>query len=887
MSYITNTTANRLKFNKGWKNPSFPETLPLYSRDNVFFFKLYLFLKAYFTLKRTRLVYCDLRNSENYTKILSLVINSVPKKFKKKKSYRTWYVRKTSSGLKYSPFRNAQISHAVNLLYLDLPKLKQQVSAKLLPLSKQKINKAFYSKTRYKSWINFLAKIKGVRNNNKFYIKHKNLNFAPINFHKLNIEQSLHFKLKRLKNQIIVLNRFFTTLKQQQTLTKHNIILYKTQLIRLKKQFTKLNTIISKYNLQKNIDQFKINSKNLRKIHKKKPKAIKKFLHKKRRSNITLNYTKKISENLNPKKKLKIKRKLISKNLLNKRLIFAKKILNSRTKISLQNYKIWTKTVAIARIKKTQFLLKLNSFMPTRFLKKSVNNIKLYKKIAPQKLYTSILNLKKNKHAKITLKEKKPHETYGYIKKKKKKKLTPTILNNKMHQQLIFNNISAYTTYFKNSNKINTYKTITKFLNLLKAKSLVKNNTSLKNILISNNHNKNNLSYPTAIKTIKLAKRRRARRGGRNKFAFALLRKIRLKKKINSVARTFSENTIKRTVNTQNVFALVQKFEKGYKQLIEKDKIINENKKKTSVWKLRESFRNKYKKHTTTLIKYQYKLALQKVLLNFFKMHFEVKIIRPLTQFKNLKLLRLVYPLRRFDRNSKKKQILFKKNLRKLNIKTLPQPINNANKAVKAKDNKNIKAKAVKQNTKEIKKTKSNEIFALRKRYILMGNRTKRFAKRNKRNTKSVKKNTYVFRKSANKFKRLRRQELINFSQQRLFSVRRNLMMHSFMPMASLFIKYLNPQLLADHIAKEFEKTKHHKNILYALSNALRALPFARAKGYRISIVGRINSASKSRSYLLKRNVFSRQTFSTKVNFASSQAKARIGAFGIKVWIFY
>lgn len=58
--------------------------------------------------------------------------------------------------------------------------------------------------------------------------------------------------------------------------------------------------------------------------------------------------------------------------------------------------------------------------MPTRFLKKSVNNIKLYKKIAPQKLYTSILNLKKNKHAKITLKEKKPHETYGYIKKKKK-----------------------------------------------------------------------------------------------------------------------------------------------------------------------------------------------------------------------------------------------------------------------------------------------------------------------------------------------------------------------------------------------------------------------------------------------------------------------------------
>lgn len=282
-------------------------------------------------------------------------------------------------------------------------------------------------------------------------------------------------------------------------------------------------------------------------------------------------------------------------------------------------------------------------------------------------------------------------------------------------------------------------------------------------------------------------------------------------------------------------------------------------------------------------------------------MHFEVKIIRPLTQFKNLKLLRLVYPLRRFDRNSRKKQILFKKTFRKLNIKTLPQPIENikavkakAIKNIKAKANKNIKAvkaeaikaKAVKaeaNNTKEIKKTKSKELFALRKRYILMGNRTKRFAKRNKRHTKSVKKNAYVFRKAANKFKRLRRQELINFSQQRLFNVRRNLIMHSFIPMASLFIKYLNPQLLADHIAKEFEKTKHHKPIIYALSNALRALPFARAKGYRISIVGRINSANKSRSYILKRNVLNRQDFARKVNFASSHAKARIGAFGIKV----
>lgn len=236
-------------------------------------------------------------------------------------------------------------------------------------------------------------------------------------------------------------------------------------------------------------------------------------------------------------------------------------------------------------------------------------------------------------------------------------------------------------------------------------------------------------------------------------------------------------------------------------------------------------------------------------------MHFEVKIIRPLAQFKNLKFLRLVYPLRKFQQKSSKKEILFKKTLRKLSIK-------------------------------EQTNTKSNALISLRRRYILMGNRTKRFVKINsnqlqKSNIK--KKNTYVFKKTANEFKRLRRQELLDFTQQRLNDVRRTLIMRDFTPVASLCIKYLNPQLLADHIAKEFEKTKRHQSIIFGLSQALRSLPFARAKGYRIAIAGRINSASKSRSYLLKRNVLVRQDFSRKVNFASSQARARIGSFGIKV----
>jgi ribosomal protein S3 len=107
--------------------------------------------------------------------------------------------------------------------------------------------------------------------------------------------------------------------------------------------------------------------------------------------------------------------------------------------------------------------------------------------------------------------------------------------------------------------------------------------------------------------------------------------------------------------------------------------------------------------------------------------------------------------------------------------------------------------------------------------------------------------------------------------------------MRELVPTLSLFIKYLNPQILADHIAKEFEKTKKHRNIIFALKTALRSLKFARGIGYRIAIVGRINSSTKSRAFYLTKKSLIRQNFSQKINYATAQAKARIGSFGIKV----
>ena len=100
-----------------------------------------------------------------------------------------------------------------------------------------------------------------------------------------------------------------------------------------------------------------------------------------------------------------------------------------------------------------------------------------------------------------------------------------------------------------------------------------------------------------------------------------------------------------------------------------------------------------------------------------------------------------------------------------------------------------------------------------------------------------------------------------------------------------LFAKYLEPQSLADHIAKILSETKKHSRVLKMIEKVLSIIKLKRGLGYRIALIGRIDGANKSRTiYLrkLKQNR-SRQTFVKNVNFASAQAKATIGTFGVKI----
>jgi ribosomal protein S3 len=101
----------------------------------------------------------------------------------------------------------------------------------------------------------------------------------------------------------------------------------------------------------------------------------------------------------------------------------------------------------------------------------------------------------------------------------------------------------------------------------------------------------------------------------------------------------------------------------------------------------------------------------------------------------------------------------------------------------------------------------------------------------------------------------------------------------------TLFVKYLDPQPLADHLAKIIGATKKHASTLKLIKTVLRTLHFKRGVGYRIALIGRINGANKSRTIYLKKlnRNRPRQTFSKNVNFAMSQARATIGAFGVKI----
>lgn len=804
----------------------------MYARDNVFFFKLYLFLKAYFTLKKIRLISCDLRITEQYTKILYLVINTVPKRKKKKITFQK-RKKRVSSGNKRSLFRDPNLNKNFSLLFHNLPKLKKNLIGKILPFSKRNLNFCFYTKPRLNTWLNYFENIKHTQNFESNFSRKKKLWNLTTNYSRLHLQQLLFFKLIRTKTELILLNNLFKNLNKKKVLTPKLLILYKTKLEELIKKAKKIQNIFACFHSTPAANL--TNKKKLQYVGTNKIPSGSIIA-----SRYPMNFisVKDVAE--------KNKEYLMPNfhKLLPKFRSLIKKHLNVKLKNADKDNEFWPNIQS--NLYKPSFAY---NWYKTKKLAKRINKLE-YK-------------LKKKLTSKTKINESNLQIVKKGIKFYKKKKSYNMLLNDNLYKKIILNLTNIFAKYYGiNTNALAKNNYITHRI-LIKLQQFifdfVLSNLSLKNAInqVKNNCPNliyNNIKYPISTAFLRILRRKRKKSTA---FNFQFFKNSRIKKKgvFKKYPRTFFKFNPK--------IALVYKLNTEVCNLILdvknqfKEKIKKQN--RTPVWKIRQGFRNAYKNNLNTIIRYQYKLSLQRLLLNFFKSNINIKFVQPLTQYKNLKFFRLVYPLAPFIQ-TKKIKLISKKNL----SRKFPVNVNQI--------------------------TKANKNISLRQRYIFIGNNVQRlnsYYKFDKLNNSITKKNTYLFKKRTNIFKRLREQRLTDFTKNRFKSIRRSLLMQTFTPILSLFIKYLNPQILADHIAKEFEKTKKHKHIIYALSTTLRSLKFSRAIGYRIAIAGRINSSKKSRSYYLAKKTLIRQNFSKKVNFAFSQARARIGSFGIKVWIFY
>ena len=164
MSYETNPILNRIKILKGWKHSTFPTKTLNYSGEMVLWFKVYLFLKVYLWCKNIRLLTCDIRSSENHTKLLYLSVSKhlTKKKYRKSKWKTKSFLQKLKSSLTKTKNKKARF-----LLYRDLRTLKHKADF-FLNVNREKIvSKAWFSKKRLSSWLNFSQDIRFQRETRK------------------------------------------------------------------------------------------------------------------------------------------------------------------------------------------------------------------------------------------------------------------------------------------------------------------------------------------------------------------------------------------------------------------------------------------------------------------------------------------------------------------------------------------------------------------------------------------------------------------------------------------------------------------------------------------------------------------------------------------------
>jgi hypothetical protein len=787
MSYETNPILNRIKHIKGWKSPTFPTKTLNYSREMVLWFKVYLFLKAYLWLQNIRLLTCEIRISEDHTKILYL---SISKYITKKKNVKSkWKTKSFLQNLK-SPLIKAQNKKARFLLYRDLRTLKQKSEFFFNRNRKTIFSKAWLSKPRLSSWVNFSQLIYLRR---KFQIRqHTSLwkKKQKLWAHKLNWD-GFQRNFRKVKNKSvynIFEKRKFLWKKKQRNLFSLLIKLQR-DLCLLEKKFD----LILSQRVQNSTKSLQVLIRHLMTQYQARNfflKQVKKLYH--------FCFKKQIEE---PKKTIS--------NALSKQ--FATNIYQQKTKGQLKYSWSYSKRQLGILQKQTYFLFsktKRISFIKRCFWKKTLKN-------------SSFLFLKSSQNN-IQIQQRNKGPIFAQIEKNVWSRNLRSI---------------AY------SHKIRRFKASAK------------------------------LRWPHVFGLLRFEQKKQLHNYKRKIYS---VKKIKRKKK----SLKFSQNaTLVHNTKTSNA----QKFS------------------------YRLSFRYHYRTNLTFTTNLKLKYLIEDLIQQYFSFRVCVKLFWPLMQFKNLKFYRLLFPEYK-QPNFKTKNLpwdlsdnLNLQNERYLYVGHNTNHVKLKEQLLKSKTKFLVYERLCKRNNSGFRKwnpkdpsKKSTRLINKNKTFIptLFSSQPWKMH-RPSVNTSHVNatKLSDLWQKKTekkNKYLALKAKIIQSQSEKRLFWVSKETFISNLTTTLTLFAKYLDPQPLADHLAKIIGATKKHALTLKLIKTVLRTVHFKRGVGYRIALIGRINGANKSRTIYLKKlnRNRPRQTFSKNVNFAMSQARATIGAFGVKIWVY-
>lgn len=331
-------------------------------------------------------------------------------------------------------------------------------------------------------------------------------------------------------------------------------------------------------------------------------------------------------------------------------------------------------------------------------------------------------------------------------------------------------------------------------------------------------------------------------------YNIALLLLLRKKKKKRKVKlnrfrkklRAFRKKIkFRRKVNAFGKYQTFWEEKKGF-QLKKVNKHLQKNQ-NTNYYKYRLPYRKMYFDFLKVITNLRLKYLVQDFVQKYFSVQVEAKIVHILNAHKNQNFFRLVFPLWK-----KKKNQLIKK--KRWNIWNQKQIFLTSQ----------LKLVTTSKNQVKHKVTKKKDIKILNKRELLLMAEKK-----------------IVKRRMSNYFKRNKGSKDFRY------------IYKYFIPTLIEFSRSFDPQLLADLLSKVIRKAKKQTWMLKTIKELLQAIQLPRGVGYKIVLTGRINSKKKSRLIYITRNQITLQIFSNPMNFAYSQAEARIGTFGVKIWVYF